>query len=263
MAIFTIKRNVSLKRFLCPDDTSGLTIIGENGAHRFVIHSLDAPFDGIVTAYFVRSDGTTVFMEGEIVGGMAVVVLHEDCYHVTGKFDISIFITKDGKSTCVYKGKGKVVQYRTDTVDDSGQIIDLGALIEVVEDYKQATLEAQISAGHAADSEANAKASEDAAKESELNAAESERNAKISEEAAEGSAASADESKQASAQSSEDSKKHADRSEVYYNLSRMQAATGGFLHLVNKNGRIYCVRTANCGLEMRMVEGRLQYGYTE
>ena len=117
MAIFTIKRNVSLKRFLCPDDTSGLTIIGENGAHRFVIHSLDAPFDGIVTAYFVRSDGTTVFMEGEIVGGMAVVVLHEDCYHVTGKFDISIFITKDGKSTCVYKGKGKVVQYRTDTVE--------------------------------------------------------------------------------------------------------------------------------------------------
>lgn len=88
--------------------------------------------------------------------------------------------------------------------------------------------------------------------------------------AAEDARDSALDSKAAAAQSegnadasSKDSKKYADRSEVYYNLSRMQAATGGFMHLVNKNGRIYCVRTANCGLEMRMVEGRLQYGYTE
>ena len=124
-------------------------------------------------------------------------------------------------------------------------------------------LNAKASELAAKQSELNAKASEEAAKESELNAAESEQNALNSAEAAEGSAVSAEESKQVSVQSSKDSQKYADRSEVYYNLSRMQAATGGFMHLVNKNGRIYCVRTANCGLEMRMVEGRLQYGYTE
>lgn len=61
----------------------------------------------------------------------------------------------------------------------------------------------------------------------------------------------------------EESGKNAELAETYYQLSKMQAATGGFLHLVNKNGRIYCVRTANCGLEMIMDDGRLYYGYTE
>ena len=60
-----------------------------------------------------------------------------------------------------------------------------------------------------------------------------------------------------------ESAQNADKAETYYYLSRMQAATGGFLHLVNKNGRIYCIRTGNCGLDMKMENGRLFYGYTE
>ena len=66
------------------------------------------------------------------------------------------------------------------------------------------------------------------------------------------------ETAEASAKAAKDS---AEKSENYYYLSRMQAATGGFLHLVNENGRIYCVRTANCDLEMKMEDGRLYYGY--
>lgn len=61
----------------------------------------------------------------------------------------------------------------------------------------------------------------------------------------------------------ESAKENADKAYTYYQLSKMQAATGGFLQLVNRDGRIYCIRTANCGLEMKMEEGRLYYGYTE
>ena len=56
---------------------------------------------------------------------------------------------------------------------------------------------------------------------------------------------------------------NAEKSETYYYLSRMQAATGGFLHLENENGYLYCVRTSNCDVELIMEEGVLYYAYSE
>ena len=76
-------------------------------------------------------------------------------------------------------------------------------------------------------------------------------------------AAAAALSETAAGESADAAAESADKARTYAELSRMQAATGGFLHLEEHEGVLYCIRTGNAGLNLFMQNGVLYYSYEE
>ena len=107
---------------------TGTAFMEEAGAHKFSISAEDATgaattFSGTVSALFLRADNTTVAIDGSISDGKAEVTLVSDCYHVPGRFCISVYISDGTDSACVYAAVGNVYRTSSDVVLDSGATI--------------------------------------------------------------------------------------------------------------------------------------------
>ena len=90
-----IKRVSSLDVPITAEKLDGSLFTTENQAHEFIIsvrkNGVKQTVTGGVTGKFIRSNGTTIFLQGSISNGDAVVRLHQDCYNVQGRFTFNIF----------------------------------------------------------------------------------------------------------------------------------------------------------------------------
>ena len=134
-----------------PERYTGSAFVQEDGADTIVITDLPfAPATGGVKAYVLRADDYTVAIDGEVDGdGAAVITLVADCYHVSGRIVVSVYITgSDASVQCVYSLVGSVYRSQSGTVLDSGTVVpSLDQLttvyqecLEIVEELEPATV---------------------------------------------------------------------------------------------------------------------------
>lgn len=147
-----LKRASRLDDAIRVESLRGVTFTNENGGHRFVISCFrdeeHQSLTGTISVRFMRSDGVTILLgHGAESGrenfagideeGNAFVLLHQDCYNVPGRFQIAVFNTAGGSTTCIYAAVGMVQRTQGEALIDSGDIIgsvdDLIAEIQRVE----------------------------------------------------------------------------------------------------------------------------------
>lgn len=101
----------------------------------------------IVLAHFIRSDGTTVEINGgSITGDVASVTLPASCYTVQGTFNLSIKIVSSGggTATTVLLVSGIVENTTDGSIVDPGNVIpDLATYTTVVERAEAAVAQLQ------------------------------------------------------------------------------------------------------------------------
>lgn len=123
------------------DDLRGTAFTGEAGAHTFRIAGQDADHTpatiaGVVTGKFLAPNGVTVPLTGSSSGGVASVTLTSDCYAVPGRFVLSVYLTADGVTVCIYCGVGSV--YRTDSGQAAYPSAALPDISELITDLQTA-----------------------------------------------------------------------------------------------------------------------------
>lgn len=125
-----------------------LTIRLREGREPATLHSQD------VTAYFIRSDKSTVIWDGNLSGSTVSVTMKESCYVQPGGFSLVIMIGDEDDRTAVFWGVGTVVRSATDSlVDPGGKIPSLEALLALI-----GTIETATDAAHEATTAANSAA---------------------------------------------------------------------------------------------------------
>lgn len=137
-----IKRVSSLDVPITAEKLDGSLFTTENQAHEFIIsvrkNGVKQTVTGGVTGKFIRANGTTIFLQGSISNGDAVVRLHQDCYNVQGRFTFNIFNSQNGVTTCIYSAVGKIDLGSTETVIDAGDVVpDVTDVIAAQETMKQ------------------------------------------------------------------------------------------------------------------------------
>lgn len=148
MAI-VIERTVDLDRLGRPEQAQGTLYQNEYLAHRFVIHGsrngTAVTFDGDVTAKFIRPDGETEVLTGEVENGAAVIELSQECYGISGRFTLTIFVETSGAKTAVYSMTGNVRTTTTnhEAVPSGTPVPDYSEIIAQYQDMVQATAEAE------------------------------------------------------------------------------------------------------------------------
>ena len=113
-----INRTVPLDDLLTVETLRGYTFTKEQSGHVFDIGCTrggrDIVLSGTCYAYFRRADNTTVHLNTEDVAqiddmtGHAVVTLHQDCYNVPGRFQLSIYNATTSGTVCIYCAVGMV-----------------------------------------------------------------------------------------------------------------------------------------------------------
>lgn len=117
---------------------------GDENANRFGFRCLrnGEPVSLVGTAvlgHFVRADGNTVQLNGEVNGNTAFVTLPATCYAVDGQFTLSIKLSGGGVVGTIRMVDGTVVSTTDGAVIDPGSVIpDLTDYLAVVEDAEEA-----------------------------------------------------------------------------------------------------------------------------
>jgi len=133
----------------------GVTFSNENKGHQFVISAMRGgelvALTGTVTAKFMRANNTTILLAGSgyagIVDGKATVTLHQDCYNIPGRFQLAIFLTENGETSCIYACVGMVQRTQNGELIDSGDVVpSLEELLEKIQDCEDATTAANTAA---------------------------------------------------------------------------------------------------------------------
>lgn len=143
-----IKRISSLDTPIKAEKLDGSLFTTENQAHEFIIsvrkNGVKQTVTGSVSGKFIRANGTTIFLQGSIVDGDAVVRLHQDCYNVQGRFTFNIFNTQSGVTTCIYSAVGKIDMGSTETVIDAGDVVpDVSDVVAKQEEMTQVIADAR------------------------------------------------------------------------------------------------------------------------
>ena len=143
-----IKRISSLDTPIKAEKLDGSLFTTENQAHEFIIsvrkNGVKQTVTGSVSGKFIRTNGTTIFLQGSIVDGDAVVRLHQDCYNVQGRFTFNIFNTQSGVTTCIYSAVGKIDMGSTETVIDAGDVVpDVADVVAKQEEMTQVIADAR------------------------------------------------------------------------------------------------------------------------
>ena len=111
-----------------------------------------------ISAYFMRADESTVFINGSIDGGRASVTLPAACYAVIGRFSLVVKATKGDMVETILWLEGSVSRSQTDEVIDPGEVIpNLDVLLARIKDMENATQAARDAAQTALDAAAEAK----------------------------------------------------------------------------------------------------------
>lgn len=131
----TVNRDVALNT----EPLKGVTFNRENKGHKFVISCMRGgaleTVTGTVVGYFMRANNTTCRIAGEGFAGVdsdgrAWVVLPQDCYNVAGRFKLSVYVSHDGASECIYSCIGTVER------SDVGEVIDSGVPLPSYDDIE-------------------------------------------------------------------------------------------------------------------------------
>lgn len=81
--------------------------------------------------FFIRPDGGTVEMDGEINGSKVSVTLPEECYAVEGVYTLAVKIENETETVTVAIFAGYIVQTRTDTMVDNEHLwVSLQEIVE-------------------------------------------------------------------------------------------------------------------------------------
>lgn len=130
---------------------------GDNQAHRFTVacqrNGLPVNLAGAtITGYFMRADGGTVVIVGDVERGEAVLVLPEACYAVNGRFSLVVkAIMGDVVSTILWV-EGAVNRSKTDALVDPGTVVpSLEELLARIEEMEAAAQDARAAAQEALD----------------------------------------------------------------------------------------------------------------
>ena len=153
-----IKRISTLDTPIKAEKLDGSLFTTENQAHEFIIsvrkNGVKQTVTGSVSGKFIRANGTTIFLQGSIVDGDAVVRLHQDCYNVQGRFTFNIFNTQSGVTTCIYSAVGKIDMGSTETVIDAGDVVPDVSDVVAAQEAAQAAITAANTAAQTANTAA-------------------------------------------------------------------------------------------------------------
>ena len=152
-----IARKADLTRLCRVENMSGVTFTGENGGHKFIITATrgdtKVTLTGSVTGRFIRPDGTSVQLTqsyaGIDTGGNAWVILPANCYTMAGPFGLVITYIESGTRTVIYSCTGYVRPGETSTVVDPENIINVDAILGIIDDCEKATTAATIASATA------------------------------------------------------------------------------------------------------------------
>ena len=127
MAVIKITRTVALDAPILTEALHGTLFTTEGQAHEFTIHCTQGgaavTLSGTVTAKFIREEtGDTILCAGSLSAGAAVVTLPADCYHRSGRFSLTVFVTSGSVATVVYACTGTVKAAEDGTLIDEGTI---------------------------------------------------------------------------------------------------------------------------------------------
>jgi len=151
MANIVINKTAFLDAPITVDSLHGMTFTNESGAHQFVISAMQGgnplALTGSVSARFMRANNTTILLTGSVTNGKAVITLHQDCYNVPGRFQLAIFNTVSGTTTCIYAAIGTVQRTVAGDLIDSGEAVpDISELLAQIDACEQATAAANAAA---------------------------------------------------------------------------------------------------------------------
>ena len=123
-----IERTIELNAPLLTEPLPGSLFTTENKAHQFLIactqNGAPVALSGTVSAKFIReANNTTILMSGSISGGKASLILPADCYNISGRFDLTIFVTANNVTACVYSATGSVKAAQDGTLVDEGTVV--------------------------------------------------------------------------------------------------------------------------------------------
>lgn len=123
-----IERTIELNAPLLTEPLPGSLFTTEDKAHQFLIactqNGLPVTLSGTVSAKFIReANNTTILMSGSISGGKASLILPADCYNISGRFDLTIFVTANNVTTCIYSATGSVKAAQDGTLVDEGTVV--------------------------------------------------------------------------------------------------------------------------------------------
>jgi hypothetical protein len=153
MAII-LNRTVQLDAPISVESLHGVVFSKENKGHKFVITGIRGgelqTFTGSVIARFLRANNTTIRMgegaEGELAAcatikdGKVVVSLARDCYNVPGRFQLTVFVTNEGETSCVYAAVGTVQRSEEGTIIDDGvalpSVDELQSMLNEIQQYE-------------------------------------------------------------------------------------------------------------------------------
>lgn len=148
MALKIIKRTVALDGNSVTEALPSSYFDGETAAHQFVIRATRGgqavSLSGTVAGVFLNANDETVPVTGgSIVDGAAVLTLSDACYHVNGRFTLSINV--DGQT--VYCCRSSITRRSSETTyDPSGVLPSISELLDAIGDMETATAAAEAAA---------------------------------------------------------------------------------------------------------------------
>lgn len=123
---FSRKVDVDAEIFMTQLKT--LYAAGDKNAHTFKLMLcrkgalLDIDGAGVI-GYFIRSDGSTVLLNGEVDENVVTLTLNESCYAVIGQYNLIIKVTIDDERKAVFWGNGYITRSQTDKIIDPGDVV--------------------------------------------------------------------------------------------------------------------------------------------
>lgn len=146
--MIVITRQADLTRLCRVENMNGVTFTGEQGGHRFVIEGMHGnervEFSGTVTGRFIRADGVSVALTaaenyaGVDENGAAWVKFAANCYTVAGPFGLVITHIDSGARTVIYSCTGYVRPGETSEIVDPENIINIDAIMGIIDDMQNA-----------------------------------------------------------------------------------------------------------------------------
>ncbi len=132
----------------------------DENANEFSVTVQNANFDSATCqGFFIRGDGKTIVLDGQVSGKTAYVLLAPNCYNVTGRFTITVKVTKGESTTSWLRVEGYVKATSTDDYafagDDSAPLDTLLEAAEIVDEAVSEANEAANAANEAAQAAEN------------------------------------------------------------------------------------------------------------
>ena len=94
------------------------------------------------TGYFIRPDGTSVIIPGEVSENVASVTLLAACYVYPGSFKLSIKVSDGETEVTAVTIEGRIIETSTDAIADPEDIWSLGGLEAEIQSKLTAPTEA-------------------------------------------------------------------------------------------------------------------------